>query len=680
MKRITGMALAMILVLALSACGGSAPDVKSGSASESFGQESAGQPYTCFIKHSFYDGIVTDEESALQAIESVKQEIHADENTEFVLSDISENQEGTCFYSFQQAVGGIQVHGSIVKLIVDKEGKVSGLVSSLMEGLELSPDDVWEIDEAQAEAAVLEAMEGEKVRIINDATQQTILPSPLSEDNFYVWVVYTDNPFQEYSGAYLAHYVKGDGTYLDYIPVREPGNSEALSGSVSLFAFDGLEEASWTGNVTYPDGNIRGITVPLMVDEQTGTQYLGDLERRILLADDSDFYNNETLTTRSSTDGTFNNEDLIMYYTMIKVYDFYDQIGWHGPDGQGTPTLILSDLRDDNGEPLDNAYYSGKAQGFQIFRINRPFGDCACLDVMAHEYTHCVTENILSSSLYYNDLGAINEALSDIQGSLIEIMYGDSPGGEWELGEHAIGGAVRSLNDPHKYGQPANVWDHYYVPGAIGVSSDYNDLGGVHRNSSLLSLICYRLYEAGMPVEDLFYYWMNVSFCMTPRTDYVGLAEILPWCMEMMGYQDHLDALNRAIEETRIGTKDYPDALPEDCGMISFPFSDTEVYEQYYVTAEFIEEDDTWNLTWPSIENGNVTIVLPAGEYRININLYAKSGEEEPVVISLSETKWVNANGGLFGSFTPAYVELEAGNLVEPVTDGLTESIEKAVN
>ncbi|WP_242222317.1 M4 family metallopeptidase [Bacillus cereus group sp. BfR-BA-01380] len=112
------------------------------------------------------------------------------------------------------------------------------------------------------------------------------------------------------------------------------------------------------------------------------------------------------------------------------------------------------------------------------------------IDVVGHELTHAVTE-YSSDLIYQNESGALNEAISDIFGTLIE--YYDNRNPDWEVGEDiytpgTAGDALRSMSDPTKYGDP----DHY--------SKRYtgsSDNGGVHTNSSIINKAAYLLANGG---------------------------------------------------------------------------------------------------------------------------------------------------------------------------------------
>ncbi|PEA54337.1 bacillolysin [Bacillus pseudomycoides] len=142
------------------------------------------------------------------------------------------------------------------------------------------------------------------------------------------------------------------------------------------------------------------------------------------------------------------------------------------------------------GKNYNNAFWNGSqmvygdGDGYTFIPLS------GSVDVIGHELTHAVTE-YSSNLIYQNESGALNEAISDIFGTLVE--YYDNRNPDWEVGEDiytpgTAGDALRSMSDPTKYGDP----DHY--------SKRYtgtSDNGGVHTNSGIINKAAYLLANGG---------------------------------------------------------------------------------------------------------------------------------------------------------------------------------------
>lgn len=153
---------------------------------------------------------------------------------------------------------------------------------------------------------------------------------------------------------------------------------------------------------------------------------------------------------------------------------------------------------------LDNAFWSGDVK-MMFFGNVRPYP--VALDVVGHELTHGVTQN--SANLVYElQPGALNEAMSDIFGEMVEARINGKP--DWQMGEK-LGEVFRDMRNPGliKFGdQPYPSKMSEYVDMANTSNSDH---GGVHVNSSIINHAYYLLAE-GLPnavglrdAEKIFY-------------------------------------------------------------------------------------------------------------------------------------------------------------------------------
>ncbi len=178
------------------------------------------------------------------------------------------------------------------------------------------------------------------------------------------------------------------------------------------------------------------------------------------------------------------------------TYDYYfKRFGRHGMDDRNLEVdAVVHPVNREDADNVDantrglyvnNAIYLG---GGELM-----FGDgdgidfdyfAGALDVVAHEYTHGVTE--YSSNLdYVDESGALNEAFSDIMGTAAEFFFQPAGSGprqaDWLIGEDITRTPppfIRSLSDPISGGQP----DHYSLRRFIGTDID---AGGVHYNATI---------------------------------------------------------------------------------------------------------------------------------------------------------------------------------------------------
>jgi Zn-dependent metalloprotease len=145
-------------------------------------------------------------------------------------------------------------------------------------------------------------------------------------------------------------------------------------------------------------------------------------------------------------------------------------------------------------------------------------GFAGALDVVGHEVTHGIIAHE-ADLVYADESGAVNEALADIFGTLIEFQARDGAG-NWAIGESLPGyseaSPMRSMAEPHLKGQgnaslfnkaqPFSVTnrgqpDHYseYVARSdtlCDTTWDYLN-GCVHFNSGVLNKLAYLVSEGG---------------------------------------------------------------------------------------------------------------------------------------------------------------------------------------
>jgi Zn-dependent metalloprotease len=221
------------------------------------------------------------------------------------------------------------------------------------------------------------------------------------------------------------------------------------------------------------------------------------------------------------------------YDNLGTVYDFYQShFGRDSVDGKGLP--LRATVRACQGScPFNNAFWNGAQMVFGP-------GFAGALDVVGHELTHGVTQNI-SQLFYFGQSGGLNEALSDIMGELIDQSTGTDDDSQWLMGEDLPTGAIRSLKSPNLFNQPETVHGTFWD--AAAGSTDDN--GGVHTLSGPANKAAYLIAAGGsigstsvvgIGIDKSAQIWYRLQFVLPSGTNYADLASLLPAaCRSILG-------------------------------------------------------------------------------------------------------------------------------------------------
>lgn len=492
--------------------------------------------YLTFLNGKFSDQKIEDHEDAVAALNGVATLLGLGAGSEFFAKYGGKDDGGYTYYTFQQRYGDMTVLNGTLKIVVDPEGYTAGLSCSFTPNMGIA-EDVGRITPEQA-ADVIKSTYSE--------LELTYYPEYTAEVAFTyqtvvysAYAVYTNNPdmTKSFDIAYYEHFVSFDGEYLYSVPVASPTTKNAEVYQAEAY-FEGLEPATYSGDVLLYDGSVWHIDVPIAYNPADGLYYLCDLERRIMVADYYAFaFQSRTLKFITSTDGkSFMNNHLITYANYIRAYDFYNGLGITSVDDFGTPILVCVGYCDENKVPVNNACHFGIIDGWACFASSDAYTYSEALDVIAHEYTHGVTRYALSGSCYQNATGAINEAYSDIMGNICEMLSGATRDTQWLLAENT-GEVLRSMSAPNDYYQPVSLSDPYYMPPTETPTMD-NDLGGVHINSSLLSSVAYKICAAGMSLADASSLWATTIELITPLSEYEEVYAALLMSLEINGFDE----------------------------------------------------------------------------------------------------------------------------------------------
>jgi bacillolysin len=356
-------------------------------------------------------------------------------------------------------------------------------------------------------------------------------------------VVFTDGVEATY--AYLVN--------LNFLSPK-PGNYnyfvEASTGKI-LNKYNDLHEVDTTGTGV----GVLGDSKTLNMNLTSGTYYLQDNTRGAGVFT-YDAANRTRLPGKlwTSPDNLLNSSydraAVDAHYYAAQTYDYYKNVfNRNSYDNKGA--ALKSSVH--YSRSYNNAFWNGSqmvygdGDGVTFLPLS------GSIDVVAHELTHAVTDTS-SDLIYQNESGALNEAISDIFGTLVEYYSNNNP--DYEIGEDiytpkTANDALRSMSDPTKYGDP----DHY--------SKRYtgtSDNGGVHTNSGIINKAAYLLAVGGthfgVTVQGIgndkvgqIYYRANTTYLTASSTFSQARAGLVQAAADLFGASSaEVDAVNKSFD------------------------------------------------------------------------------------------------------------------------------------
>ncbi len=258
--------------------------------------------------------------------------------------------------------------------------------------------------------------------------------------------------------------------------------SDALNGT-HIGSFDEIRTVSGTGHGVHTgtvtvDTTQSGSTYQ-MIDPSHGNGLTCDMNNGLTtcttFTDADNVWGNGTPTNRQSA-------AVDAHYGAAKTFDYFKNV--HGRngifgDGRGAPSRVHY------GNNYVNAFWDGTQMTYGDGAGN--VNPLVALDVVGHEMSHGITENVVPGGLIYmGESGGLNEATSDIFGNMLEF-YAANPAdpGDYKVGEELSGedDPLRYMFDPRLDGVSHGCWS---------INTDYID---VHYSSGVGNHFFFNLAE-----------------------------------------------------------------------------------------------------------------------------------------------------------------------------------------
>lgn len=387
----------------------------------------------------------------------------------FVNKSTESDKLGMKHYKNKLVVDGIPVYGSEVIVHTDANGKVYAVNATLNNQ---APASTWSKEFKLSNDKAIKTAEGSldlKGKKIEYTAEPTAEPYLYNKDGKWLPVYYVTMQFLSPFPANMKVFVNAsNGSIVD--SRNEIKGLKTTGTGVGLYGTRNL-------NLDLVDGRyyMRDLTHPATIETYTYNPEI-DMPGTIV----------------SDTDNNFNDESQFdavdVHYNTQAVYNYYrNNFNRNSFDNNGSTiksTVLYRDPEKPD-KPFNNAYWDGVQMVYGDGRgsdgkISDKFNHIgSALDVVGHEFTHAITERTANLA-YENQSGALDESFSDVFGYFIEGQPND-----WLMGEDVYtpnipGDALRSLENPTLYGDPAKMADYQYR-----TNDKYGDYGGVHTNSGI---------------------------------------------------------------------------------------------------------------------------------------------------------------------------------------------------
>ncbi len=424
-------------------------------------------------------------------LESAKTVFNLDEKTTLKITSSSMDNIGWIQHRVQQHYNNVPIEGGNY-ILHEKDGLIQKANGNIIANF--SNSQTVQISETEVIKKLLEKVKAEKYAW-EDEGYESMLKRQQNDDNasFYptAELVYYNFDFHNKNSAFNLCYkidiysIEPFERYWYYVDVESGELIDKVTRLLSNCSA-GTGSTNYVGTVNISTTKVGN---QFHLRNSCGSQIIATYDAENTYDKD---YNNFTDSDNNWT-SSYQKSGVETHWGAQKSYEYFlNNHNLRSYDGNGAEILSWVHL----GEDLFNAFWDGNAMLFGDG--NGSYTSLTSLDIVAHEFTHGVTQNS-SNLIYRNESGALNESFSDIFGSVVEWIYDPNPSDrDWYVGEdaHTTGTGLRDMSNPNAKNHPDTYnGDHWYTGNF--------DNGGVHRNSGVQNFWFFLLVEGGNGTNDM---------------------------------------------------------------------------------------------------------------------------------------------------------------------------------
>ncbi len=387
--------------------------------------------------------------AAIQAARSdagkVANELRLSAGESLKVRDVMRDADGTVHTRYDRTYKGLPVIGG--DLVVHRSA--NGLVNDVNWGTRA---DLSALKSTRASVSSASALA--------QARQTTGLAKSAESPSLAVWAVgRTANlawktVVQGISGGALAR----EAVYVD----ANSGNRIANWSELETTDAVGVGQTLYSGDVQIhtDDSGVVSPTRYAMRDLTRGGHRVTDMNDQsvgngVLFRDENNNWGNNLESSRQSAAAD-------AQYGAAATWDFYDnELNRTGIRNDGVGALSRVHYSE-GGTGYDNAFWDDECFCMTYGDGASFFDPLVSLDVAGHEMTHGVTSNTAGLH-YFGESGGLNEATSDIFGTMVEFRAANAVDtGDYYIGEEIVPGPpgfLRRMDRPHADGASYNCYE-----------------------------------------------------------------------------------------------------------------------------------------------------------------------------------------------------------------------------
>lgn len=507
--------------------------------------------------------VCSPEEAAAQL-----KELGDDFGYENAFSELTEKStatiDGDTYYRLQQNYQGIPVYGRTVVYVTDENGEamaITGNVIDASENVDLTPA----LTALEAEISIKTYMANE----LGYVDTEKVSIRSLNETDLNI---YNMGGVETARLAYILHI-----DFYEFIVDAHKGDvlscSKIMSESNTTIGYAASDVSHENGFVvTQNDAGIYELTDTshkLSVYTLQGFES-GDLSTAVSIeSEDVIFGNSQSEISLDAEAG------VQLLLNVIDIQDYFSGLSFI-PTGE--KTLLFYNDGYDNGENARGGYGNvtfpqldeyGTSYGLMFIGSITGVND---IDVIAHEYTHRVSKQIVGWSGSVTQNAALDEAFSDIFGVIIEAKL-SSNSSDWTMEGDNIG-VYRNIANPKETGYRA-------------VLTDENNSRSTeeYAYSTVISHAAYLMSEDGgglLAMDELAKLWYRAMLMMPSDCDFAECRTLVELAATSMGLSNaQIACVKEAFDTVGINNGETVDYELSSSATLSVYGADANLYSNY---------------------------------------------------------------------------------------------------